>query len=166
MRILVRRENMFRYRIVCPTLCGVLCTLVSQGLKCFLSSVCSAKRQVSGTFGALETQIPQLNVLVHSFSPCFWCFRETSRAVRLLRILSYSVSWYLCNCIWGFPLGLMGMFLWRPGIRGDPTCSPGGFVCAFLLFSPAGRRIYIYTILCSTYSKYITACPLTHPVRA
>ena len=59
---------------------------------------------------------------------------------RMLKILSYSVSRYLFNCIRGFPLVLMGMFLWRPGIRGDPTCSPRGFVCVSLRFSPVGRR--------------------------
>ena len=35
----------------------------------------------------------------------WWCVTSFTkqRARGLLRILSYSVSWYLCNCIWGFP---------------------------------------------------------------
>ena len=77
----------------------------------------------------------------------------------MLKTLSYSSS--LCNCIWGFPLGSMGVFLWRPGIR-DLICSAGR-VCFHSLLSSRTTITYIHTLLCSTF---IYASPLTHPDRA
>ena len=100
-----------------------------------------------------------------------WCFATTFTKLRaggLLGMLSYSVSWYWCKCIWGFQLQPTGTFLWKPGTRRDPTCSPRpylhrSFVYASLLFSPVGRRQYMFSLLCCTL---VTTCLLTHPGRA